>query len=127
MKTTIVVMTLILSTGAFALTPTTKTAVQSTMKTYVNSLVKQNGFMPVLFEGKVLKLKLKKTDKYPDGFHAGVKDNASLYTSCADFQDASGKKNDIDFLVSKTGSSFSVVQPIVHSINGEKNQYDLAH
>ncbi|MGB7415320.1 MAG: hypothetical protein WA902_14030 [Thermosynechococcaceae cyanobacterium] len=84
--------------------------------------------MPVLYKGKVLQLKLATSEKYPDGFHTGVQNQGSLYTSCADFVDPkTGNKYDINFLVSKDGDTLTVVQPFVHSVNGEKNPYDLAH
>ena len=112
---------------ALAAPQMTKIKVQDTMETYVKTLIKENGFLPVLHKGKVLKLKLKTSKKYPSGFHAGVKTKGKLYTSCADFQDNEGNNYDIDFLVSKTGKKFQVVQPIVHAKNGVKDKYDLGH
>ena len=49
------------------------------------------------------------------------------FTLSADFVDGKCNKYDIDFLVSKSDKQLIVVQPIVHSINGEKNPYDLDH
>ncbi len=84
--------------------------------------------MPLVYKGKILQLKLLPSDKHPDAFHAGVKKEGNLFASCADFIDpTSGKKYDIDFLVNKTGGNYNVVQPIVHSIDGKKNPYDLSH
>lgn len=104
------------------------TAVQNSMKEYVQALIADDDLMPVLHEGKILKLKLAKSEKYPDGFHAGVSNQGDLFTSCADFVDPkTGDKYDIDFLVSKVDGDYKVVQPFVHSVNGEKNPYDLAH
>lgn len=101
--------------------------VQKAMKSYVKVLTENKSFMPVLYKGKLLKLRVLKSKKYPDGFHSGVKSKGELYVSCADFVDQKGEKYDIDFLVSKSNAKYTVVQPIVHSINGEKNPYDLNH
>jgi len=122
MKTLFLLFTLLLSGQAFA-----NENIQGTMNDYVNKLIKQNGFLPVVHLGKILKLDIKKSSKYPDGFHSGVKSNGHLHASCADFVDSKGVKYDIDFLVSKSNSGYEVVQPIVHSINGKKNKYDLDH
>jgi len=97
------------------------------MKTYVGELTKGGAFMPVMHKGKILKLKVLKSKKYPDGFHSGVKSHGNLFVSCADFTDVKGNNYDIDFLVSKLDRGYRVVQPIVHSINKEKNPYDLGH
>ena len=103
--------------------------VQQAMKDYVNTLVSANdGVMPMLHEGKVLKLELKTSEKYPDAFHEGVQKVGNLYTSCADFIDPTTQDlYDIDFLVSKSEGGFTVVQPLVHSKNGVKSPYDLEH
>lgn len=103
--------------------------VQQAMKDYVNTLVSANsGTMPMLHEGKVLKLELKTSEKYPDAFHAGVQKVGNLYTSCADFIDPTTQDlYDIDFLVSKSEGGFTVIQPLVHSKNGVKSPYDLEH
>lgn len=104
-----------------------KDAIQNAMIRYVDTHTSENGLMPVMYEGKVLQLKVVKSEKYPTGFHAGVKNEGALYTSCADFRDPiSGTKYDIDFLVQKVGDAYEVVQPIVHRINGMKNPYDLS-
>ncbi len=101
---------------------------QNSMKEYVQALIADDDLMPVLHEGKILKLKLAKSEKYPDGFHAGVSNQGDLFTSCADLVDPkTGDEYDIDFLVSKVDGDYKVVQPFVHSVNGEKNPYDLAH
>ena len=106
-----------------------KVAVQEAMKKYVDTLIADNnGFMPMLHEGKVLELELAFSEKYPDAFHEGVVKYGSLYTSCADFVDPkTGDKYDIDFLVSMNNDSITVVQPLVHSLNGVKSPYDLEH
>jgi hypothetical protein len=127
MKTTILLAALLFSMTTFASGNQGNAGVQKAMKTYVNTLIEQNGFMPVLYKGKIHKLKLKKSKKYPDGFHAGVANVGDLFASCADFVDASGKVYDIDFLVSKASRGFEVIQPVVHSIAGKKNPYDLNH
>ena len=102
--------------------------VQDAMKRYVNSNTSEKGLFPLVYQGKILQLKLATSEKYPDGFHSGVKNEGSLYTSCADFvEPATGKKFDIDFLVNKMEGKYHVVQPIVHSVDGKKNPYDLAH
>lgn len=103
-------------------------AVQNAMKAYVKRLTQDDGVMPIVHQGQVLQLKLHSSDKYPDGFHAGVQKDGALYASCADFVDAvSGDKYDIDFLVKRLGTGFEVIQPIVHSVNGKKSPYDLEH
>ena len=103
-----------------------KAAVQRAMKDYVK-MHTRSGFLPIVYQGKILELKLAPSKKYPDAFHAGVKNHGSLYTSCADFVDQSGNRYDIDFLVNRSSGKYAVVQPIVHSVNGKKNPYDLAH
>ena len=110
-------------------TPEEKVAVQEAMKKYVDTLIADNnGFMPMLHEGKVLELELAFSEKYPDAFHEGVVKYGGLYTSCADFVDPkTGDKYDIDFLVSMNDDSITVVQPLVHSLNGVKSPYDLEH
>ena len=103
-----------------------KAEVQSVMKTFVDENLADNGILSVMHEGKILQLKVRSSDKYPDGFHSGVKQNGNLYTSCAEF--TSGKTMyDIDFLIRKTNNKYIVVQPIVHKVNGIKNPYDLSH
>lgn len=103
-----------------------KKHVQQSMKEFVKEQTHSDGTMPVLYKGKVLKLEVRTSKKYPDGFHSGVKNHGDIYTSCADFIDPKTKdKFDIDFLVKKTGERYSVVQPFVHSKNGIKNPYDL--
>jgi hypothetical protein len=114
-------------TISFNSNASTKQDVQGAMKSYVQELTKTEGFMPVVHKGKVIKLTVAKSDKYPDGFHSGVKSKNNLYVSCADFVDEKGNKYDVDFLVSKQDNKYQVVQPIVHSINGEKSPYDLDH
>jgi hypothetical protein len=104
-----------------------KAKVQGAMVSYVNEVIQQNGFFPIAYQGEILKLKLHKTEKYPNAFHAGVQIKGNLYASCADFIDSKGNKYDVDFIVSKTKNGFRVVQPLVHSINGKKNKYDLDH
>lgn len=123
------VLILVMSTSAaFAgLFSSDNKDVQKAMKSYVGDFTAKDGFLPVIYKGKVLKLNVAKSDKYPDGFHSGVKNKGELYVSCADFKDEKGNKYDVDFLVSKIDNKYKVVQPIVHSVNGEKNPYDLAH
>lgn len=102
--------------------------VQQAMKEYVRLHSSEKELFPVVYKGKVLQLKLATSKKYPDGFHTGVKNTGSYFASCADFVDPkTGKKYDIDFLVNRVGGEFAVVQPIVHSVDGKKNPYDLAH
>lgn len=100
---------------------------QQAMKSYVTQLTAQDSFLPVVYQGKVLKLKIATSPKYPDGFHNGVQNKGNLYTSCADFVDTKGNQYDVDFLVNKSEKKFVVIQPIIHSINGKKNPYDLSH
>ncbi len=120
-------MTLIFLMSFNLFASSVKDQVQSQMKTYVNNIIKKNGFLPILHKGHILKLSLKSSNKYPDGFHAGVKESGNLFTSCADFKDAKGNSYDVDFLVSATDKGYRVVQPIVHSVNGKKSKYDLKH
>ena len=103
-----------------------KAEVHAIMKTFVDQNLADNGILSVMHKGKILQLTVRNSDKYPDGFHSGVKQNGNLYTSCADF--TSGKTMyDIDFLIRKTNNKYIVVQPIVHKVNGIKNPYDLSH
>jgi hypothetical protein len=126
MKSLSILVLMMLSINGWASSSGNKD-VQKAMKSYVNQMTKNKSFMPVIYKGKVLKLSVAKSKKYPDGFHSGVKNKGELYVSCADFVDEKGNKYDIDFLVNKTDDKYAVVQPIVHSINGEKNPYDLDH
>ena len=103
-----------------------KAEVQSVMKTFVDENIADNGILSVMHKGKILQLKVRNSDKYPDGFHSGVKQNGNLFTSCADFT-SGGTMYDIDFLIRKTNNKYIVVQPIVHKINGIKDPYDLSH
>ncbi len=123
-KIGLVITALILS---FQVQSSTKEDVQGAMRGYVQDIIKSEGFLPVVHKGKVLKLKVLESKKYPDGFHSGVKSKNNLYVSCADFIDDKGNKYDVDFLVSKSKNNYQVVQPIVHIINGEKSPYDLNH
>ncbi len=109
-----------------------KIAVQMAMKNYVTNNSSKEGYLPVLFNGKILQLKLKTSKKYPDGFHAGVKTDNNLATSCADFTDKAGHFYDIDFLAHKVQSEYKIIQPIVHKVCDtkglcKKNPYDLNH
>ena len=105
-----------------------KASVQKAMKKFVNDTIGEDGLLPIIHEGKILQLALAPSEKYPDAFHAGVKNIGALYTSCADFVNPkTGDTFDIDFLVKKSGDQFIVVQPLVHSVNGKKSPYDLAH
>ena len=113
--------------SALAVEDKDKSDVQKAMKEYVSTLVTSEGFFPIIHQGKVLKLTVLTSEKYPDGFHAGVKNHGNLYTSCADFKDEQGNTYDVDFLVSGKDGNFQVVQPLVHSINGKKEKYDLSH
>ena len=69
---TIVLTAQLFSAYALAGSSSQNLKVQKAMKSYVNTLIDQNGFLPVVHQGKVLKLNLKTSSKYPDGFHAGV-------------------------------------------------------
>tara|TARA_B100000315_G_C14480641_1_gene542720 strand:- start:750 stop:1163 length:414 start_codon:yes stop_codon:yes gene_type:complete len=103
-----------------------KAKVQDAMKTYVAQHAADNGKLAVIHNRKIVQLTIRKSDKYPDGFHSGVKQNGNFYTSCADFS-AGGSNYDVDFLVRKVNNNYVVVQPIVHKINGIKNPYDISH
>ena len=116
------------ATGSGGSAGGTKQAVQDAMRSYVAQQTAQTGLLPVVYQGKVLQLELVTSEKYPDGFHAGVSTHGNLYTSCADFRDPhTGKNYDIDFLVNRVGGEFHVAQPIVHKVDGVKNPYDLSH
>ncbi len=105
---------------------TANTGVQDAMVSYVQTQSAADGLMPILYQGKILRLELAKSKKYPTGFHSGVKSHGNLYASCADFVNPKTQdKYDVDFIVSKTGAKYNVVQPLVHSVNGKKNPYDL--
>ena len=45
--------------------------------------------------------------------------------SCADFEDAAGRKFDLDFLVVPDGADFRVNQAIVHKVDGDKRKYHV--
>ncbi len=60
-----------------------------------------------------------------EGLHKGIMKKSDFYVSCADFVDADGKKYDIDFLVAEKDGSYSVLQPVVHSVDGKKRDYHL--
>jgi len=100
--------------------------VQNAMVRYVQTQSANDELMPLLYKGKILRLKLAKSEKYPTGFHSGVKNHGNLFASCADFVNPkTGDKFDVDFIVSQVGGKYYVVQPLVHSLNGKKNPYDL--
>ncbi len=135
MKSKILIITcLFVSFNSFALlglggpSKKEKSQVQKAMKSFVKSQVKADGLMPVIFKGKVLRLKVASSKKYPDGFHSGVKQEGNLYASCADFIDPITKdKYDVDFIVNNIDGEYRVVQPLVHSKNGDKDPYHLKH
>ena len=100
--------------------------VQNAMVRYVQTQSANDELMPLLYKGKILRLKLAKSEKYPTGFHSGVKNHGNLFASCADFvNQKTGDKFDVDFIVSRVDGNYHVVQPLVHSLNGKKNPYDL--
>jgi hypothetical protein len=68
--------------------------------------------------GELKKLTFKK-------LHKGIVVKGDFYVSCADFADEQGKEYDIDFLVGKKGSSFFVLESVVHSEGGKKRAYHL--
>jgi len=105
----------------------TKENVHQAINVYLQDLTKSKPFLPVVYKGKVLKLSVATSKKYPDGLHHGVKNKGNLYVSCVDFTDKKGNKYDIDFLVNKSDGRYIVAQPIVHKVNGVKNPYDLNH
>jgi hypothetical protein len=96
-----------------------KAEIKGAMKEYVKAHTDDGGKLPVVYQGEVLMLELRQSKKYPDGFHPGIVSKGGLFASCADFTDPRTKKNyDIDFLVSKVGDEYIVVQPIVHKVDG---------
>lgn len=103
-----------------------KARVQGAMKVYLAQNIADNGILSVMHNRKILQLTVKKSTKYPDGFHSGVKQDGNLYIGCVDFT-AGGKNYDIDFLVRKVKTNYIVVQPIVHKIDGVKDPYDMSH
>ena len=69
-------------------------------------------------DGKLLKLDFK-------SLHKGLVKKGDFYVSCADFADNQGNLYDLDFLVGEKGDEFSVVQALVHAVNGNKRKYDV--
>ena len=69
-------------------------------------------------DGKLLKLDFK-------SLHTGIVKKGDFYVSCADFADNKGNLYDIDFLVGEKDEQFSVIQALVHSVNGNKRKYDV--
>jgi len=69
-------------------------------------------------DGKLLKLDFK-------SLHTGIVKKGDFYVSCADFADNKGNLYDIDFLVGEKDKQFSVIQALVHSVNGNKRKYDV--
>lgn len=69
-------------------------------------------------DGKLLKLDFK-------SLHTGIVKKGDFYVSCADFADNKGNLYDIDFLVGEKDEQFSVIQALVHSVNGSKRKYDV--
>ena len=57
--------------------------------------------------------------------HTGIVKKGDFYVSCADFADNKGNLYDIDFLVGEKDEQFSVIQALVHSVNGNKRKYDV--
>jgi hypothetical protein len=69
-------------------------------------------------DGKLLKLDFK-------SLHKGIVKKGDFYVSCADFADNTGNLYDLDFLVGEKDGQFSVIQALVHSVNGNKRKYDV--
>jgi hypothetical protein len=70
------------------------------------------------FTDELLKLKF-------DNLHKGIMRKGDFYVSCADFVDKDEKKYDLDFLVMPNVDSLTVVQGVVHSVDGNKRKYHL--
>ncbi len=69
-------------------------------------------------DGKMRKLTFEK-------LHKGIVKKSDFYVSCADFVDAGGEKVDIDFFVVDKDGSYSVLQGLVHKVDGTKRPYHL--
>ncbi len=69
-------------------------------------------------DGKLLKLKLVE-------LHSGIVKKGNFYVSCADFQDQSGRKIDVDFMVRVIDNALTTTQALVHSVDGKKRAYHL--
>jgi len=75
----------------------------------------------VIFDAKngtLKKLELKE-------LHSGVVKKGDYFVSCADFVDDKGKLYDLDFLVTKNGAQYRVIQSLVHAVDGNKRPYHV--
>jgi len=75
----------------------------------------------VIFDAKngaLKKLELKE-------LHNGVVKKGDYFVSCADFVDEKGKLYDLDFLVTKKGTQYRVIQSLVHAVDGDKRPYHV--
>lgn len=99
----------------------TKDKVQIAMNAHINSLTAKNGGSYPIFDSdsrNVVQLQFLK-------LHTGVVEKGKqgkYFISCADFTDESGKKYDLDFLVS---ANFEVVEALVHKKDGVKMHYGV--
>lgn len=101
-----------------ALAPAEQKSLQKAVQSFIRQESEDNDGVFVVHDDKLdkdwnLKLLRLHVDK------AG-KLSEKLYSVCGDFKEAGGKAAlDVDFLVNKTGSGWSVRQAVVHAVNGQ--------
>lgn len=96
-----------------------RSGVQQSMNNFIN-YQSDDGHMYIYdnIDGKMLKLKLLE-------LHSGIVKKGDFYVSCADFEDQSGRKIDVDFMVRNIDNQLATTQALVHSVNGKKRAYHL--
>lgn len=98
----------------------TRSGVQAAMARFIAAQQAGNDWLvhydPVA--GQLLRLRLV-------ALHEGIVNKGHFFVSCADFEDAAGRRFDLDFLVVPDGADFRVNQAIVHKVDGDKRKYHV--
>lgn len=94
----------------------------------VNIVIKAQGFYPVLHNGKMLKLKKRKYKSYKNGIMDDSFDRENkLMLVKGFFKDQEKRKIVVNFVVTKVAGDFQIIQPIIHTLSGERQKYNLKH
>lgn len=96
-----------------------RTGIQQSMNNFIDYQTEDGQlYMYDNVDGKLLKLKLLE-------LHSGIVKKGDFYVSCADFQDQTGRKIDVDFMVRVIDNALTTTQALVHSVDGKKRAYHL--
>lgn len=91
-------------------------SIQKAIQTHIEQSLDAGRF--VIFDGKAGVLRRLSFDKV----HPGIVRNGGFYASCADFSD--GKtRYDVDFLVTRIGDDYKVMEALIHKVDAEKRPY----